>query len=104
VVKSPAASASSGNERRTWLASARSPWYIRALPSHRRQFLDKNRSPSASARSRPSSAAARSAVGSPVISAMIAVHVRIWHSVHRSPAARTVSIASARYGRATSVL
>ena len=41
------------------------PGYICATPRHKRHWRESNRSPIASARSRPSSAAARAAIGSP---------------------------------------
>ena len=65
------------------------------LKRHRREL---NLSPIASARSRPSSAAARTASGSPAVAAPFACKARIWLSLHRSPIARARPIASAKYG------
>ena len=56
----------------------------------------------ASARSRPSSAAARIAIGSPTTTDPNACQTRIWLSLHRSPIERARPIASAKYGRAAS--
>ena len=66
-------------------APARSPCIICAIPRHQRHTRETNRSPIASARSRPSSAAARTAIGSPAMAAACACQARIWLSLHRRP-------------------
>ena len=83
------------------LVSLLRPRIARAASRHR-HCRDSKRSPMASARSRPSSAAARTAIGSPAMTAPSACQARIWLSRHRSSTARARPIASAKYGRASS--